>query len=149
MKKVLIGIFIVCLLFCGYDVYATPGRLRNASIKACNGVTYGAHKSNGSDHWHVATFDGEAYYANGNPIYTDPCASSGGESKPAAGETSSTKPSSGNSTPSTGGSSSTQSGSNSNKPTSGGTSSSGARPSSGIGGSETTTIVLPIISPFF
>lgn len=51
---------------------ASAGRLRNNSIKVCNGVTYGQHSSD--NHWHVASRNKNGTYnATGSAIYTDPC----------------------------------------------------------------------------
>lgn len=85
MKKfiyVLLFLFVFCI--CKVDVQATSGALRKASIKTCsNGVTYGQHSSSGELHWHVAKADSDVssgWIATGDPIYSDPCSSSGSSS---------------------------------------------------------------------
>ena len=79
MKKSLYLILIAILFVVGsIEVNASSGALRKASIKTCNGITYGQHSSD--NHWHVAEESDGKYYATGNPIYSDPCSSSGGSS---------------------------------------------------------------------
>ena len=79
MKKSLYLILIAILFVAGsIEVNASSGALRKASIKTCNGITYGQHSSD--NHWHVAEESDGKYYATGNPIYSDPCSSSGGSS---------------------------------------------------------------------
>ena len=79
-KSVYFGIVLLCVLFLGMtNVYATSGRLRKNSIKTCNGITYGQHSSD--NHWHVAVRNSDgSYNASGDPIYSDPCASSSNSS---------------------------------------------------------------------
>ena len=75
MKKCLGIVLFFALLWGNISyVYASSGQLRKASIKTCNGITYGEHSSD--NHWHVAREDNGKYYATGDPIYGDPCASS-------------------------------------------------------------------------
>ena len=77
-KSVYFGAVLLCVLFLDVaNVYATTGALKKDSIETCNGITYGKHK----DHWHVAvrTSNG-SYNASGDPIYSDPCASSSNSS---------------------------------------------------------------------
>lgn len=77
MKKSLYLILLATLFIVGsIEVDASSGALRKASIKTCNGITYGQHSSD--NHWHVAEESDGKYYATGNPIYSDPCSSSGG-----------------------------------------------------------------------
>lgn len=79
MKKSLCLILLITLFISGsIEVNASSGALRKASIKTCNGITYGQHSSD--NHWHVAEESDGKYYATGNPIYSDPCSSSGGSS---------------------------------------------------------------------
>lgn len=79
MKKSLYLILLATLFVVGsIEVNASSGALRKASIKTCNGITYGQHSSD--NHWHVAEESDGKYYATGNPIYGDPCSSSGGSS---------------------------------------------------------------------
>lgn len=79
MKKSLYVILLVTMFLVGnIEVNASSGALRKDSIKACNGVTYGQHSSD--NHWHVAEESGGKYYATGNPIYNNPCSSSGNNS---------------------------------------------------------------------
>ena len=74
-RKIFIALlFAFMLLINVSEVYASSGKLRKASIKTCNGVTYGQHSSD--NHWHVAEEKDGSYYATGNPIYSDPCVSS-------------------------------------------------------------------------
>lgn len=71
MKKIFM--VIICIFALGNltNVKATPGYLKQSSIKTCNGVLYGSH---GDGHWHVATKNEDGRYnAVGNPIYIDPC----------------------------------------------------------------------------
>lgn len=79
-KSIYFGIVLLCVLFFGSaNVYATSGRLRKNSIKTCNGITYGQHSSD--NHWHVAVRNSDgSYNASGDPIYSDPCASSSNSS---------------------------------------------------------------------
>ena len=79
-KSVYFDIVLLCVLFLGMtNVYATSGRLRKNSIKTCNGITYGQHSSD--NHWHVAVRNSDgSYNASGDPIYSDPCASSSNSS---------------------------------------------------------------------
>lgn len=79
-KSVYFGIVLLCVLFLDVtNVYATSGRLRKNSIKTCNGITYGQHSSD--NHWHVAVRNSDgSYNASGDPIYSDPCASSSNSS---------------------------------------------------------------------
>ena len=73
-RKIFIAlVFAFMLLINVPEVYASSGKLKKASIKTCNGVTYGQHSSD--NHWHVAEEKDGSYYATGNPMYTDPCAS--------------------------------------------------------------------------
>lgn len=75
MKKCLYLIICVCLfMFGSINVEASPGQLKKASIKTCNGNTYGQH---GDGHWHLAENRDGRYYALGDPISSDPCTSSG------------------------------------------------------------------------
>ena len=77
-KSVYLGVVLLCVLFLDVtNVYATTGALKKDSIETCNGITYGKHKN----HWHVAvrTSNG-SYNASGDPIYSDPCASSSNSS---------------------------------------------------------------------
>ena len=73
-NKRIIMILLLTFLVIGNitNVNASSGRLRKASIKTCNGVTYGQHSSD--NHWHVASRNSDgSYSATGNPIYSDPC----------------------------------------------------------------------------
>lgn len=71
MKKIFMVIICVIALGNLTNVKATPGYLKQSSIKTCNGVLYGSH---GDGHWHVATKNEDGRYnAEGNPIYIDPC----------------------------------------------------------------------------
>ena len=72
MKKVLYILLLVTVFTVDIvKVDASSGQLRKASIKTCNGITYGQHSSD--NHWHVAEEQDGRYYATGNPIYSDPC----------------------------------------------------------------------------
>lgn len=72
MKKILYVFLMAVLFLCGdLKVGASSGQLRKASIKSCNGITYGQHSSD--NHWHVAEEQAGKYYATGDPIYSDPC----------------------------------------------------------------------------
>ena len=75
MKKNIYNIILVVTIFIiGIsNVEASSGQLRKASIKTCNGITYGQHSSD--NHWHVAEEKDGKYYATGNPIYSNPCSS--------------------------------------------------------------------------
>lgn len=120
MKKSLYLILLMTIFVVGsVEVNASSGALRKASIKTCNGITYGQHSSD--NHWHVAEESDGKYYATGDPIYSDPCSSS---------SNSSNNDNSGNS----GGSSNDSSNSNS-----GGESSSGNSSSSNNSGSSGST----------
>ena len=74
MKKI---VFIVILILIGFlNVNASPGTLKNYSIKTCpNGKIYGYHGDD--NHWHEATAKqgkrGISYYPKGSAIYHDPC----------------------------------------------------------------------------
>lgn len=83
MKKISYITLIVSIFILGtINVNASSGQLRKASVKTCNGVTYGQHSSD--NHWHVAEERDGKYYATGNPIYSDPCsANTGNNDKPA------------------------------------------------------------------
>lgn len=74
-RKIFIALlFAFMLLINVSEVYASSGKLRKASIKTCNGVTYGQHSSD--NHWHVASQNADgSYSATGDAMYTDPCAS--------------------------------------------------------------------------
>ena len=81
MKKfIYVLLFLFVFGICKVDVQATSGALRKASIKTCsNGVTYGQHGDD--DHWHVAVEKSSGkWYPDGEPIYSDPCSSSGSSS---------------------------------------------------------------------
>lgn len=71
--KLLCFLSIAMLLFTVSEpIEASAGRLRNASITTCNGVTYGQHSSD--NHWHVASLNSNGTYnATGSPIYGNPC----------------------------------------------------------------------------
>lgn len=72
MKKCLYLFFLLFLLILVCDgVDASSGRLRNDSIKTCNGITYGKHSKD--NHWHIAKESNGKYYATGGAIYNDPC----------------------------------------------------------------------------
>lgn len=73
-KKIIVLLFAFLMICNITTVYASSGKLKKASIKTCNGVTYGQHSSD--NHWHVAEEKDGSYYATGNPIYSDPCSSS-------------------------------------------------------------------------
>ena len=74
MKNIFLIIpIIIASLFNVVIVDASSGRLRKDSIKTCNGIVYGQHSED--NHWHVAEKQGNWYYANGEPIYTNPCLS--------------------------------------------------------------------------
>lgn len=107
MKKFVYVLFIFVFIFSAVrEVNATSGALRKASIKTCNGVTYGQHSSSGKLHWHKAKADPDVssgWIAVGEPIYSDPCKSS---SKSSTGTGSNSKPSTSTTTPSSGTSSS-------------------------------------------
>lgn len=79
MKKCLYLILLMIIFVVGsIEVNASSGALRKASIKTCNGITYGKHSSD--NHWHVAEESDGKYYATGDPIYSDPCGSSSNSS---------------------------------------------------------------------
>lgn len=79
MKKCLYLILLMTIFVVGsIEVNASSGALRKASIKTCNGITYGKHSSD--NHWHVAEESDGKYYATGDPIYSDPCSSSSNSS---------------------------------------------------------------------
>lgn len=79
MKKSLYLILLMTIFIVGsIEVNASSGALRKASIKTCNGITYGQHSSD--NHWHVAEESDGKYYATGDPIYSDPCSSSSNSS---------------------------------------------------------------------
>lgn len=79
MKKILYLILLMTIFVVGsIEVNASSGALRKASIKTCNGITYGKHSSD--NHWHVAEESDGKYYATGDPIYSDPCSSSSNSS---------------------------------------------------------------------
>lgn len=69
MKKVKIFAFVMSFFLITVNAVASTGTLKNASIKTCDGITYGSHK----DHWHVASYKSGRYYATGKAIYSDPC----------------------------------------------------------------------------
>lgn len=74
MKKILYVVLMAVVFLCGdLKVGASSGQLRKASIKSCNGITYGQHSSD--NHWHVAEEQDGKYYATGDSIYSDPCSS--------------------------------------------------------------------------
>ena len=73
-KKYIIFILII-FIYSNLNVEASSGRLKSASIKTCNGITYGQHSSD--NHWHVASRNSNGTYsATGSPIYNDPCINS-------------------------------------------------------------------------
>lgn len=75
MKKSIYIILTLTIFLTGtMEVEASSGQLRKASIKTCNGVTYGQHSSD--NHWHVASVKNGKYYATGSAIYNNPCGSS-------------------------------------------------------------------------
>lgn len=79
MKKSLYLILLMIIFVVGsIEVNASSGALRKASIKTCNGITYGQHSSD--NHWHVAEESDGKYYATGDPIYSDPCSSNSNSS---------------------------------------------------------------------
>jgi len=79
MKKSLYVILLLTIFLIGnIEVNASSGQLRKASIKTCNGITYGQHSSD--NHWHVAEEKDGKYYATGDPIYSDPCSSNNNSS---------------------------------------------------------------------
>lgn len=79
MKKSLYLFLLMTIFVVGsIEVNASSGALKKASIKTCNGITYGQHSSD--NHWHVAEESDGKYYATGNPIYSDPCSSSSNSS---------------------------------------------------------------------
>lgn len=78
MKKIIVLLFIIGILFYGYNVYASTGTLKSDSIISCNGVTYGRHGDD--NHWHVATKKSNRYYAVGSAFYYNPCSSNIGSS---------------------------------------------------------------------
>lgn len=79
MKKSIYIILTLTIFLTGtMEVDASSGQLRKASIKTCNGVTYGQHSSD--NHWHVASVKDGKYYATGSPIYNDPCRSNNNSS---------------------------------------------------------------------
>ena len=73
LKKGIYILLVALFMFSCPSVSASSGRLRQGSIETCNGATYGQHSSD--NHWHVAESRDGTYYATGNPIYSDPCAS--------------------------------------------------------------------------
>lgn len=74
MKKLIFLIFVLAVFIVGsINVNASSGRLKSATIKSCNGITYGQHSSD--NHWHIATKEDGVYYASGDPIYSDSCSS--------------------------------------------------------------------------
>ncbi len=52
------------------SVKADEGQLYENSIKSCNGITYGYH----NNHYHKAKQTDAGFIAEGDAIYTDPCA---------------------------------------------------------------------------
>lgn len=52
------------------SVKADEGQLYENSIKSCNGITYGYH----NNHYHKAKQTDTGFIAEGDAIYTDPCA---------------------------------------------------------------------------
>lgn len=80
MKKIKYIIFILIISGTALaQVDATSGRLRNNSIKTCNGITYGQHSDD--NHWHVASRNSNGTYsATGSAIYSDPCKSNNNQS---------------------------------------------------------------------
>lgn len=82
MKKIIVILFIIGILFYGYSVDASTGTLRGDSIISCNGVTYGRHSDD--NHWHVATKKNNRYYAVGSAFYYNPCSSNSNSSSSSA-----------------------------------------------------------------
>lgn len=71
MKKFIMLISMTIILFPS-KIVATSGFLRAATIKECEGNTYGQHGSD--NHWHLAVKnENGSYSAKGDAIYTDPC----------------------------------------------------------------------------
>lgn len=71
MKKYLLILLLVGMLI-PFNVYASGGKLREASITSCGGVKYGQH--GGDDHWHVAKLTDNGWYPDGSAIYySNPC----------------------------------------------------------------------------
>lgn len=67
-----IALLLIMFIAGNLNVNASSGRLKNDSIKTCNGITYGQHSSD--NHWHVASKNSDgSYSATGNSIYSDPC----------------------------------------------------------------------------
>lgn len=93
-RKLSKGLFIIIIFFMVCDIVkATPGGLRNSSIKTCSdGITYGLHSDgNGGTHWHQAAKNSQGqYYPTGKiTYYEDPCP----ESNKNEGTAQNTKPS--------------------------------------------------------
>lgn len=91
LNKVL---FIIIIFFMACNIVkATPGGLRNSSIKTCpDGITYGLHSDgNGGTHWHQAAKNpkGQYYPTGETTYYEDPCP----ESNKNEGTAQNTKPS--------------------------------------------------------
>lgn len=84
-KRILITLLLTFLVIGNItNVNASSGRLKKASIKTCNGVTYGQHSSD--NHWHVASRNSDgSYSATGSPIYSDPCNSNSGANNSGSG----------------------------------------------------------------
>ncbi len=77
IKKYLFISLLISLFLGVTEVHATSGALRKASIKTCNGITYGQHGED--NHWHEAAFRPDVssgWSAIGDPIYSDPCQNS-------------------------------------------------------------------------
>lgn len=93
-KRILMTLLLTFLVIGNItNVNASSGRLRKASIKTCNGVTYGQHSSD--NHWHVASRNSDgSYSATGNPIYSDPCNSNSGANTSGSGSSGSSNNSS-------------------------------------------------------
>ena len=142
MKKSLYVILLLTIFLIGnIEVNASSGQLRKASIKTCNGITYGQHSSD--NHWHVAEEKDGKYYATGDPIYSDPCSSnnnsSGNSSSNNNSNDNSSSGSSSNDSSSNNSSSGGSSNNNSSNNSSSGTSSNNSSNNNSSNNNQTTT----------